>query len=108
MKRSDYSVLIDFHVHAFPDYLGNWLGKIPGATVLSKVKRQVRSLTWPYSRSLHRTQTTLRLLPEPLRKPLDEIGAFAAAPGLLFESSLEDLKDAMRSVKMDKAVLVSR
>jgi uncharacterized protein len=93
--------VIDFHTHVFP----NRLEKLGG---VEKFRKLVRHWFKPFSASFHESQTFLRIIPEPLRKPFDEIGMLAPLAGLLFESSVKDLKESMQEAGVDYAVLISQ
>lgn len=56
---------------------------------------------------MHKTQTLLRHLPESARKKLDRVSGLAPWPGLLFESTDADLKEAMTEAGVDKALVIA-
>jgi predicted TIM-barrel fold metal-dependent hydrolase len=47
------------------------------------------------------------MLPEGLRKPLDEVAMLAPIAGILIESTHQDLKDAMNASGVDRAVVIA-
>ena len=67
----------------------------------------LRELLRPYSTSVHRLQTAVRLLPEPLRRPLDEIAPMAPLPLLFVESTPADLLAAMDRTGVARSVLIA-
>lgn len=98
--------IIDFHAHIFPASLERFLpesskGKIAGW------RRRARALMRPFSSSMHKTQPLFRHLPEGARRNLDAITGLAPIPGLLFESTASDLKDAMNEAGVDYALIIA-
>lgn len=112
-------MIIDFHVHAYPDWLGDtvlpFLRETPpgvlGAALsddrVDFVKRQARLLLKPYSSSAHKLQTLLRHVPEGVRQKVEIASGLAPLPGLLVESTSRDLLNAMRDSGVDRAVLIA-
>ncbi|MCM2322772.1 MAG: amidohydrolase family protein [Oligoflexia bacterium] len=99
-------VVIDFHTHIFPSAYKDFLPE-KSAAAIERFRKQARSWLRPVSRTLHKTQTVLRHLPEPARDRLDRIGGLAPLPGLLVESTESDLREAMREYEVDRAVIIS-
>ena len=104
------SIVIDFHVHAFPDNLQ--LPTLPGplATMpekLGRLRRTARSWVKPVASSLHRAQTLMRHLPQPLLEGMDELTGVVPIAGLLFESSVSDLLEGMEDNEIDQAILIA-
>jgi predicted TIM-barrel fold metal-dependent hydrolase len=93
--------VIDFHTHVFP----NRLEKLEQ---VEKFRKLARHWLRPFSASFHESQTFLRVIPESLRKPFDEIGMLAPLAGLLFECSVKDLKESMLEAGVDYAVLIAQ
>jgi predicted TIM-barrel fold metal-dependent hydrolase len=96
--------VIDFHTHVFPTRMEGLVQSDP----VMKARKLVRQWLRPFSTSFHESQTFLRVIPESLRKPFDEIGMLAPLAGLLFESSVADLKESMLEAAVDKAVLIAQ
>jgi predicted TIM-barrel fold metal-dependent hydrolase len=109
------SLLIDFHVHVFPNSLESWVPRRLSAALdsflpparLSQLRKQARAWMKPLSNSAHSAQTLLRYLPELARNRLDELSSFLPLPSLLFESSAEDLKEAMEDARIDYAMVIA-
>jgi predicted TIM-barrel fold metal-dependent hydrolase len=113
------SKVIDFHVQLFPNQIANRLDKI-SPTLLAAVdgvlpidrilslRKQARTWMKPLSSAAHHIQTVLRHLPEMARNRLDELNGVLPLPGLLLESSEEDLKEAMDEAGVDQALLVAQ
>jgi predicted TIM-barrel fold metal-dependent hydrolase len=96
--------VIDFHTHVFP----NRLEKMGQIDQIAKFRKLARHWLKPFSAYFHESQTFLRVIPESLRKPIDEIGMLAPLAGLLFESSVKDLKESMLEAGVDYAVLIAQ
>jgi predicted TIM-barrel fold metal-dependent hydrolase len=96
--------VIDFHTHVFPHRMENLAEMQP----VAKFRKLARHWLRPFSASFHESQTFLRVIPEQLRKPFDEIGMLAPLAGLLFESSVKDLKESMAEAGVDYAVLIAQ
>ena len=94
------SRVIDFHVHAFA-------GKFMSEGFLGRIRKQARGWWKPISGSMHTAQTYLRHLPEPARKPLDELTGVAPLLGLAFESTVPDLLHAMDESGVDQALVIA-
>ena len=103
--------VVDFHVHVFEDSLAKWMAKVPLAPLspsrIGQWRKQARSWMKPISGSLHGLQTTLRYLPQSARRSLDEMSALIPLPGLLVESTLEDLNEAMSEAQVDYALVIA-
>jgi predicted TIM-barrel fold metal-dependent hydrolase len=97
------SPVIDIHAHAFPS-----LPTVFTMTdALAPVRRNARSWLRPWASSLHKTQTLLRHLPEPIRHGLDQIAGITPAAGLLVESNINDLLESMEDNEVDQALLIA-
>lgn len=92
--------VIDFHAHVFPIEPRRYF---PGKT-RDIGKFWARSV----SRAIHEVQPWLRFLPPIGKRVLDEVGLVAPAPLLLFESSVDDLREAMQDAHVDRAVLIAQ
>lgn len=106
MRSSFDHPIVDFHVHAYPD-LGRRLLPEAAADRLQKLRGRLRDWVRPYSAGLHRAQTAIRLLPEPLRRPVDELAPLAPLPMLLLESTPGDLAAAMSRAGASRAVVIA-
>ncbi len=91
--------IIDFQTQIWPDRLS---AAVPGA-----IKKWGKFWATPVSHVLHEAQPWLRFLPSLGRDIVQEVGAIAPLSHLLFESSLEDLKDSLEKNQIDRCVLVS-
>ncbi|MCM2276924.1 MAG: amidohydrolase family protein [Oligoflexia bacterium] len=100
------SLVIDFHTHVFPARFKRLLQGKSGSAV-ENLRKQARGWLRPFSRSLHHTQTVLRHLPDPARRKLDSLTSFAPLPGLLVESTAEDLREAMRDSGVARALVIA-
>jgi predicted TIM-barrel fold metal-dependent hydrolase len=94
------SPIIDIHAHAFPAIE-------PVVNALNPVRRHARSWMRPLTQSFHKTQTLLRHLPEPIRQGLDQVAGLAPMAGLLVESTVDDLLEAMEDNEVDQALLIA-
>jgi len=97
---------VDSHVHVFPDPFKNAANLI-SADRISQLSRQARTWAKPITGSAHRMQTMMRHLPEFARHTLDELGAVVPLPGLLVESTAQDLLEAMRESGIDYSVVIA-
>src|SRR5690606_30467332 len=61
----------------------------------------------PVSRTLHEVQPWLRFLPPVGRAVVEEVGAIAPLSHLVFESSLDDLRDSMEENRIDRCLILS-
>ena len=100
------SIIVDFHVHALPDYAESLLPEGP-RRVLGQLRRGGRNWLRAISGPAHQAQTLLRHLPDPLRNGLDELGGIGLLPGMLFESTVPDLVEAMENHEVDFAMLIA-
>lgn len=109
--------VVDFHVHVFEDHLGKWISKVPLGSLaeslsfsrsrIGQLRKQARAWMKPISGSMHSLQTTLRYLPGSARRSLDELSALVPLPGLLVESTVEDLIEALDEAKVDFALVIA-
>ena len=95
--------IVDFHTHTFPERIK--LGPVDRR--LEKVRKKARAWMRPFSNSLHHSQPLLRLLPEFIRRPFDEVASLAPLANLLIESSPKDLHEAMTSAGVDRVLLIA-
>lgn len=58
-------------------------------------------------KSIHQAQPYMRLVPDSIRKKTDELSALLPLPGLLIESTTQDLLLAMERSSVDKTVLIA-
>lgn len=100
------SIIIDSHVHVFPDRLRQVAPESAQAP-LEELRKRARSWLKPVMGSLHKAQTVLRHLPEPARRALDEISGIAPIPTLLVESTVSDLTEAMDEAGVDRALVIA-
>lgn len=109
------SVIVDSHVHVFVDNLGKLLQKSASGPLARMVsveriqdfRRQARDWMKPISGSFHHLQTILRHLPNTARDNLDQLSGLIPLPGLLIESTSEDLREAMQEASVDYAWLIA-
>lgn len=99
-------IVIDSHVHVFPDRLSQVVPESVQAP-LEELRKRARAWLKPVMSSLHMAQTTLRHLPEPARRALDEISGIAPLPTLLVESTVSDLAEAMDEASVDRALVIA-
>jgi predicted TIM-barrel fold metal-dependent hydrolase len=99
--------IVDFHAHIFPDRitLSPHLGSIEEMRL--NFRKRARKWLRPFANTLHRAQPFVRMLPDSLRKPLDEVAMLAPVAGLLLESTHQDLKDAMTTSSVDRAIVIA-
>ncbi|MBL7716921.1 MAG: amidohydrolase family protein [Bdellovibrionales bacterium] len=92
-------VTFDFHVHIFrlPRFAEN----------LQELRKQSRLALRPVSWGFHRLQTLMRILPDPIRKTVDEVGALAPIPMLMIESTARDLTEAMQENQVDHCLVIA-
>lgn len=90
---------VDFHTHILPPVLKQ--------IALQSARRKMREWMRPVSSGMHKVQTLLRHLPDPARKRLDQVSSLAPLPGLLFESTAQDLVEAMSEANLDFAVVIA-
>ena len=91
--------IIDFHSHIFPDTVHRFLP--------NRLREQARVLFKPVISTMHRAQTFMRWLPEPILRSVEQLSALAPIPGLLIESSADDLKSAMEEAGVDYSVVIA-
>jgi predicted TIM-barrel fold metal-dependent hydrolase len=97
---------IDSHAHAFPDRLQKAVPAL-GALPLQGIRRSARAWMRPFASSMHRARPWLRLLPEAIRGPAEELTSLAPLPGLLVESTPLDLAEAMDEAEVETALVVA-
>jgi uncharacterized protein len=110
------SLVVDFHVHIFPDLSKRVAAAMeqyaPGVDpdqarfAVSQLRRVARTWLRPLTASLHESGTLVRHLPETLRKGLDELTALTPVPGLLLESTGDDLLESMEENEIDLALVI--
>jgi predicted TIM-barrel fold metal-dependent hydrolase len=107
--------VIDFHVQILPNPIQTLaenisFGRASAETTLGhlqNIRRQARGWIKPLMGSLHELHSHLRYLPEVARKNLDEFSRLVPLPGLLVESTLTDLKEAMTFARVDQALAIA-
>jgi predicted TIM-barrel fold metal-dependent hydrolase len=99
-------LIVDFHTHIFPDPIARY-SPAEGLPALHRFRKKARRWLRPFTQSIHASQTFLRILPERLRMPVDEIGTLAPLAGLLLESTARDLREAMSEAGIDYAVVIA-
>jgi predicted TIM-barrel fold metal-dependent hydrolase len=101
-------LIIDAHVHIFPDLLERLPAFArPLTPAIEELRRRARTVLRPFASSLHRAQTALRHLPEPARRRMDALGAVLPAASLLVESTAADLAAAMAESGVAHAVVIA-
>jgi len=98
--------VIDFHVHIVPDKMSELMPEIAKGP-LAALRTRTRSWMRPFTASIHRLQTFVRIFPEPIRKPLDQLTAFAILPGALVEATPEDLISIMNDSEINYSVVIA-
>jgi uncharacterized protein len=98
--------IIDFHVHMFPDRLSRFI-PVSKAESFQAMRKQARAWMRPYTGTLHRLQTAVRHAPRPLRRNLDAISGYAPLPGLLLESTPQDLLEVMDDAGVSRSVVIA-
>ena len=76
-------------------------------TRLGHLRKKARAWLKPFSASVHSAQTILRHLPEIARNQLDELSSLLPLPGLLLESSADDLREAMEDAGVDYSLVIA-
>src|SRR5262245_8217036 len=79
-------VIVDFHAHVFSPALPRFLPP-SSRDRLAGLRRRARDWARPLTSALHQTHSFIRHLPEPARRPLDQLSGLAPLPGLLLEST---------------------
>jgi predicted TIM-barrel fold metal-dependent hydrolase len=99
-------LIIDSHVHVFPD---RWRQIAPEAAQapIEELRKRARFWLKPVMNSLHKAQTVLRHLPKPALLALDELSGIAPLPTLLVEGTVSDLTEAMDEAGVDRALLIA-
>lgn len=99
--------VIDLHAHILPDPLKPLLTRWVDEERIQRIRDTARAYLNPFRGALHRIQPALRMLPEGFRKGTDPLSILAAMPGLLVESTPEDLRDVMDRARVDRAVVLA-
>ena len=99
-------LIVDFHTHVFPDPIAKYTPS-RGLPTLDRLRKKGRKWFKPVTYSIHASQTFLRILPEPFRKPFDQLGTLAPVAGLFLESTARDLREAMSASGIDYAVVIA-
>ena len=100
------ATVVDFHTHIFENPLSKWIPQLDRFP-FEGFRREARNWIQPISGSLHHLQTTLRYFPKVIRNNLDELGSLIPIPGLLLESTTQDLIDAMKETQTDYALIIA-
>jgi predicted TIM-barrel fold metal-dependent hydrolase len=98
--------VVDFHTHVFPAKM-----ILRGAGRFEKLKdfrKQARKWIKPIAENIHASQPFLRIIPGPIRRTLDELGILAPLAGLVFESTPQDLRDAMQESGVDYSLVIAQ
>jgi predicted TIM-barrel fold metal-dependent hydrolase len=98
--------VIDSHAHVIPDHLRQIAPQVAHFP-LFELRKRARSWLKPIAGSLHKAQTVLRHLPSPARRVLDEVGVVLPLPTLLFESTPEDLTEALEASSIDRVMVIA-
>lgn len=108
------SVVVDFHVHVFPDLMGDLVehsveGSVPDLLYrkFTELRKTARLWKRPLSGSVHKVLTITRHLPDALRKNVDQFGAWVPLPSLVLESTASDLQEALTDAEVDYAVVIA-
>lgn len=101
-------MIIDSHAHAFPipplpDALRSRL-ELP----LTLIRNQARQLLGPLHHEVHKAQTMMRHLPDPVRDTLDQLSGILPAGSLFVESTPKDLLGEMTRANVDRALLIAQ
>ena len=99
--------IVDFHAHVFPDKIKLGPSTGPIEEMRRDWKKKARGILKPLANTLHQSQPFLRMLPESIRKPFDEVASLAPLAGLLVESTAQDLKEAMSASGVDRALVIA-
>ncbi|MGZ3697765.1 MAG: amidohydrolase family protein [Bdellovibrionota bacterium] len=100
------TLIIDSHVHVFPDALGKIAPAFAQGPV-AVLRKRARSWWRPVSSSMHKMQTMLRHLPGAARFGLDEISGLAPLPSLLIEGTPHDLREETEAAGVSKAFVIA-
>ncbi len=104
--------IIDCHIQVFPDYFQHMVSPVADPFLSSEqvqfLKRQARQWMKPVTSSVHRLQTVMRYFPESMRRSLDQLGGLTPLPGLIIESTLQDLQEAMAEARVQAAWVVAQ
>jgi predicted TIM-barrel fold metal-dependent hydrolase len=95
------ATVVDFHVHVLPEKY------VVAPLRTQELRRKARAVVRPLAVQLHRAQGFMRHLPLPARNVLDQLTALAPIPSLLFESTAEDLEEAMNDAGVHYAVVIA-
>lgn len=98
--------VVDSHAHIFPPSLEKYLSD-KRRKALSDLRKRARSWMRPLASSMHKTQPMMRHLPESARKKIDSLSGIAPLANLLFESTANDLRDAMKKAGVDFALTIA-
>lgn len=104
------SLIIDSHVHVFPDTLSDFLEGTPAhpaVEFVAKMRRKGRKNFAPVRRSLHGLQPLLRYVPENIRKKTDSLSYTSVFSSLLIEGTVADLLETMKEEKVDRAIIIA-
>lgn len=70
-------------------------------------KRSAKQWMRNVTPSLHKAQTLMRHLPEPIRAGLDQVAGLAPLPGLFLSSTARDLLEAMEENEVDQSLVIA-
>jgi predicted TIM-barrel fold metal-dependent hydrolase len=108
------SDIVDFHVHVFPNLVGDLVENSPEGSLseglykrFELIRRTARIWKKPLSGSVHKMLTFTRHLPDVVRKNVDQLGAWVPLPSLALESTAEDLEEALAEADVQYAVVIA-
>ncbi len=94
------SLVVDAHAHILPDPYGLSQRTRP-------LRERARGLLSPLFSALHQAQTWIRVLPEPVRGPMDQLSSLAALPSLALASTQADFQALLDQGQLDAAVVIA-
>lgn len=101
-------MIVDFHVHIFPDLSRTKvMNRAFGGERVEAFRGLMRKKTAGLSEKMHEIQSKFRNLPVPLRGIVEELSAFVPLPQLFLESSVGDLLESMDANGIDKSVVIA-
>jgi len=115
--------IIDSHVHVFPDLVRSGVSLAEQLTQtiglesigssleqyrekIQSARSSIRGIRDWIMPALHDTQVGVRILPSGVRKWVDELSAGTPLPGLLVESTAEDLLESMQHLGIARALVI--
>jgi predicted TIM-barrel fold metal-dependent hydrolase len=106
---------VDFHTHVVASYvLSRVFDRVKeyqagqaGLDRLKQIRQQARKWAKPFVGSIHQASTLIRYLPDAPRYPIERFFRFLPWPGLLIESSAQDLLEAMNQADVHLALVTA-